>query len=290
MKSPDRWLVLTARAPDTEEGLLAEGLLALGGRAVLEDDSGAVTTHLPPPADPEAFVSDARARLEALSGSRSVTLEWSWQPHEAWEETWRRGLGPRRIGERIVVAPSWSDPDVGEGDLLLVIDPGMAFGTAEHGTTRGCLRLLEGLVTAGERVADVGTGTGILAIAAARLGAESVLAVEADPWAVEPARANVWGNGVEDRVEVVEARATAEHVGRLEPFDGLVANIESGVLRVLLPGFGRALAAGGWLVMGGILADQRRGVEDAAGREGFRLVDEARDGEWWSGAFRKHAG
>lgn len=286
MTPPDRWLVLTARALDAAEGLLTEGLLALGGRAVLEEDSGALTTHLPPPSDPEAFLSTARARLESLCGG-PVMLEWSWKPHEAWEETWRRGLEPRRIGERLVVAPSWTEPEIGEEDLLLIVDPGMAFGTAEHGTTRGCLRLLEGLVSAGDRVADVGTGTGILAIAAALLGAGRVLAVEADPWAVGSARDNVRANGVEDRVEVVEARATAEHVGGLEPFDGVVANIETGVLTALLPGFSRAVEEHGWLVLGGIPADERMIVEDSATREGFDLVAGDRDGEWWSGAFRK---
>ena len=290
MRAPDRWLALTARSPHAPEGLLAEGLLALGGRAVVEHDAGALTTHLPPPDDPEAFRSGARERLEALLGGASVTLDWSWQPHEAWEETWKRGLEPRRVGERLVVAPSWTDPEVEAGELLVIIDPGMAFGTAEHGTTRGCLRLLQELVTPGDRVVDVGTGTGILAISAALLGAEGVLAVEADPWAVEPARANAAANGVADRVEVVEARATAEHLGGLEPFDGAVANIETGVLTSLLPGLARAVDHGGWLVLGGILEAERHGIEAVARREGLEPVATEVDGEWWSAAFRPAGG
>lgn len=229
---------------------------------------------------------DARRRLEASSGLSGLELEWSWQDHQEWSESWKRGLATRRIGRRIVVTPSWCDPDPGPDDLVLVIDPGMAFGTAEHGTTRGCLRLLEPVVGDGERWADVGCGSGVLAIAAARLGAREVVAIESDPYAVEAARENVERNGAGDRVRIEEARATVALLASLDPFDGVLANIETAVLTALMPGFPAATRRGGRLILGGVLARERGAMVGRASESGFLLEEEDRDGEWWSGRFR----
>src|SRR5690606_29236824 len=129
----------------------------------------------------------------------------------------------------------------------------MAFGTAEHPTTRGSLRLLDPLVEKGIRVADIGAGSGILSIAAALLGAGRVIAVEMDPWSCRAARENTVLNGVDDRVEIREERVGPELLPGEGPFDGIVANIESGILRPLLPSFARDLRESGWLVLSGIL-------------------------------------
>lgn len=117
-------------------------------------------------------------------------------------EIWRRGLAPRRVTPRIVVSPTWEVPTLTPHEHLVSLDPGLALGTAEHPTTRGALRLLDSRLRAGDRVADVGTGSGILAVAAARLGAGSVLALDVDPWPAAVARDNVERNGLSDRVRV----------------------------------------------------------------------------------------
>ncbi len=286
---PDRWYVLSVVLPsEGDHGLLSEGLVHLGGRAVEERD-GRLVTYLPPPDDPEGFVVMATRTLEAFSGITPLSLAWSWQAHEEWEELWKRGLGPRRVTKRIVVTPTWCGPDApgSEEEVSVLLDPGMAFGTAEHATTRGSLRLLDGTLTVGERIADVGCGSGILSIAAAKLGASEVLAFEMDPYACHAARENVQANGVEKVVRIQQCRMTLDDLSRLGPLDGLVANIESGVLRPLLPGFREALEPGGWLIVSGILREECQDMQEAASRQDLSLEVEDVEGEWWSARFRR---
>ena len=281
-----RWLELGVRAREAGElePLLAEGLVALGGRAVEESD-GWYRTHVEEPADPEAFLREARAMLGSLVGTDAVETTTRWIDHEDWAESWKRGLAPRRITSRLVVTTSWLPVETGPGDIVIVVDPGMAFGTAEHGTTRGCLRLLDGAVSQDQRLLDVGAGSGILAVAAAHLGAADVLAIEGDPLAVEALEENVVLNHVADRVRWETRWADPQGLAALHPRDGVVANIESGILRPLLPGFAAVLAPGGWLILSGILEHEWPGILASAEEAGFsfRAVDE--DGEWRSGLF-----
>lgn len=285
---PTRWFVLSVLPPDPDSGdFLADLMVGLGGRAVVEEGDRLVT-HLPEPVDPEATAERLERTLVEALGVTALDVRTGWQPHEEWAEVWRRGLVPRRIGERIVVTPSWHRADVEAADLVIVLDPGMAFGTAEHGTTRGCLRLLERVVHEGDRVADVGTGSGIQAIAAARLGAADVLAIEGDPWAVDAARANIEINGVGDVVGVFTSWVQTSELPRLlGSRDGVVANIESGVLRGLLPGFRQALPDGTWLILGGILAGEWGSMVQDVREAGFTLEDADQDEEWCSGLFRR---
>jgi ribosomal protein L11 methyltransferase len=263
--------------------LLPELLLELGGRGV-EEVEDAFTTYLQPPEDLEAFLQEARARLQEVAGT-GAELRWAWQPQEDWETLWRAGLGPRRITRRLHVAPTWDIPEVGEGEILIVLDPGMAFGTAEHATTRGCLRLLDSRVREGDRIADIGSGSGILAIAAARLGAREVLAVEMDPLACEVAEENISANGVQDRVRILVGEVREGDSLPGGPYQGIVANIQRSVLLPLLSALRRNLATGGWLILSGIQAEERDVVRSAASRHGLVLEGEDGEGEWWSGAF-----
>ena len=273
---------------DCDGGLLADGLIRLGGRGVEERD-GAFTTYLPPPDDPDRFVQGALTTLKEHIGHGDLDVEWRWQRQEDWEELWKRGLAPRRVGPRIVIHPSWMEPDVGPGDVVIQLDPGMAFGTAEHGTTRGCLRLLDGLIQSGETVLDVGTGSGVLAIAAALLGAETVHGVETDGLACHAARDNAAVNGVAHRLHIEEKTVDAAWLSAHTPVDGVVANLETHLLLPLLGGLWACRRPDGWMILSGILGHERDQVVEAvveASRGAARLVDEDRDGEWWSGAFR----
>ena len=168
-----------------------------------------------------------------------------------------------------------------------VVDPGMAFGNAEHGTTRGCLRLLDGTVQEGDRVLDIGAGSGILSIAAAMLGAGGALAVEGDTLATETLQDNIERNGVGEVVSTLVEWADNESLRNLGPVDGIVANIEAGILTPLLPGLHSALRPGGWLILSGILDSQWSELEDAAAGAGLRPVELDADGEWRSGLFRR---
>ena len=268
--------------------LLVEPLLDLGARAVQEVE-GRLITYLPPPADPEAFVRRAQAALREATGLNQLALTWHWQDHREWSVLWRQGLGPRRITDRLVVTPSWCEAEAPEGAVVVTIDPGMAFGTAEHETTRGALRLMDRALSPGERLLDAGCGSAILAISAARLGAHHVLAVDNDPYACEAARENAAVNGVTDSVGIVGASVTPAWLDGRGPFDGILANIQAGVLVPLLESFAGALSPGGWLILSGITEEEWLGVFGSAACLGFRLEDVDAEGEWRTGWFKRRA-
>lgn len=286
MSAPRRWLVLRARAAPgvPDDGLVADALLALGGRAVQLDGEWWVT-HLP-----EADVDTAdplrwRDRVAGYLPPGGAEVETEWQEHGDWAELWKRGLEPRRITPRLVVTPSWCTPELEPGDLVITLDPGMAFGNAEHGTTRGCLRLLDQVVQPGSRILDVGAGSAVLSIAAALMGATEVTAIESDPLAIPAAVENVGFNGVEDRVQVIEALASASGLAARGEHDGVVANIQRGILETLLPGLAAAVRPGGWLILSGVPCEEWAAMSRATEGAGLhaRAVDE--DGEWCSGLF-----
>lgn len=285
MTPPDRWLVLSARVPldDPLRDLLTEGLLALGGLSVSEEGE-ALVTYLPPPDEaPEEFVARAGTFLaEWLLDDHPPEIEWWWQQDEDWAREWKKGLEARRVTERIVTKPSWIHYEAVPGEVVIDIDPQMAFGTGEHATTRGCLRLLDGVLRPGDRVLDVGSGSGILSVAAARLGAGEVVAVEYDPDANINARENLAHNGVEGQIRLIEAMADASLIEAEGPFDLIVANILSGVIRPLLPAFLAALRPGGRVIVSGILQTEADEVRDSAERAGLRVEREDREEEWWS--------
>jgi ribosomal protein L11 methyltransferase len=283
---PDRWLVVMVESPSEElTPLLAEGLVACGGAAV-EERGARLHTYVRPPEDAEAFVRALERQLEQLAGV-PVAVAWEWRAHEDWSERWKRGLGPRRVGERIIVTPTWRTPAAADADIVLVIDPEMAFGTGEHATTRAVLRLLERAIRPGATVLDIGSGSGILAIAAARLGAMAVDAAESDAEALPYAEANIARNGAVGRVGLVHALVDEcyleERRGR---YDLILANVLSGVLRPLLRAMHAALREGGALVLGGILVEESEGMKRAAEAEGLEVVAEDVEDEWWTGWFR----
>jgi ribosomal protein L11 methyltransferase len=286
--SPDRWLVLTVRVPSEELGQeLAEGLVALGGAAV-EQDVDLLTTYIPEPDDPETFLVGAADRIAAVVGAEPEVI-WRWQNDEDWSARWKEGLAPRRVGSRLVVTQPWNEVEPAGDDLVIVIEPASAFGTGEHATTRGALRLLERCVSGGERVLDVGSGSGILSIAALRLGSGPVLAAESDSGALITAAANLERNGATEAVTLVNTVVDADYLESQGPnaFDLVVANVLSGVLVPLLPAFVAVLRPGGRVVLGGIMASEVEAVVAAAADAGLVLEAQDREEEWWTGLLRR---
>ena len=276
---PERWLVITARVPSEElRDAVAEGLVALGGSAV-EERNGELITYLP------ADEHDAGAFGEALNRfvSAAVEIEARVEADSDWSERWKAGLAPRRIGNSIVVAPTWTEPELQPGDVLVSIDPEMAFGTGEHATTRSALRLLERVVKPGAEVLDVGTGSAVLAIAAAGLGAGHVLAVENDPDAVLNARDNIVRNHADEVVEIDLATVDEAYCARFGArFDVIVANVLSGIIRPLLPVFRSVLKPHGRVVIGGILVSEGETMQSAAEANGFTVEAVEVEEEWWT--------
>lgn len=286
-----RWLVLTVGVPSDElSGELAEGLLALGGTAV-QEDGDRLTTFVPEPADPDALLRGAADALGAVVGG-APDLDWRWQGDQDWARLWKAGLEPQRVGRRLVVTQPWNPVEPADDDVVITIEPASAFGTGEHATTRGALRLLESCVAGGERVLDVGTGSGILAIAAVRLGAHRVVAVESDAGSMDTARENLDRNAVAEAVELVHGRVDPPYLAAASAagFDVIVANVLSGVLIPLLGGFMGALRPAGRLILGGILQSESDAVLRAAEAEGLRAVREDREQEWWTALLRPAGG
>ena len=194
---------------------------------------------------------------------------------EDWAHAWKQYFKPQRIGRRLVVKPSWEEFAAQPEDLILEMDPGMAFGTGLHATTRLCLRALEEIVTPGARVADVGTGSGILAVAAIRLGAARVEATDNDPLAVDIARQNAARNGVDDRITVAEA--TQPPTG---PFDIVVANILPDVILGMADSLVAATRPGGTLIVSGIIEPRADEVRAGLTERGLSVLESPIEGEW----------
>ncbi len=197
---------------------------------------------------------------------------------EDWQRAWQRRLRARRIG-RLLVRPSWDTATAKAGEVAIEIEPGMAFGTGEHPTTALCLRALAELVRGGESVLDLGTGSGILAIAAAKLGAARVLALDIDPQAVRAARENARRNGVEGVIDVHQGTLTPGMTARAR-YDLICANIDGLTLERLAPLLARALGPGGRLVLSGFLSESARALAEAFSALGLRPLAELHEAPW----------
>lgn len=195
-----------------------------------------------------------------------------------WTEGWKAGYSPQRIG-RIVVVPSWLDEPIAPGEVQLRLDPGMAFGTGLHPTTRGCLHLLQQLDPMPTVVLDVGSGSGILALAALRLGAERAICLDTDAAAVEATRANAISNGLGERVEAWHGELPAVPS---EQFGLVVANLVASLLVELAPRLAAHLRPGGLLLASGIIDHRADEVVDALAGAGLVVQRRIDDDEWVS--------
>lgn len=269
------WQAVRVR-PSGEREPVAAALFAAGSQGV-HDDGPALVTHFPPGVDL------VPVRAAVLAADAAATIDVSDAPDVDWTEAWKHGVGVQRVG-RLTVAPPWlaggHDPAT-----TIVIDPGMAFGTGEHQTTRRVLELMQQVVRAGDTVADLGAGSAVLSIAAVKLGAARAIAIEMDHDAIENAEENVVRNGVSERVTVIEGDAGLL-LPLVAPVRVILANIISSVLVELLPGIHAALAEGGQAILSGILVDEREHMLDVLSHD-WRVEEEAREGQWWSVAIAR---
>ncbi len=285
-----RWAEISVEAAAASEEPLSAVLVETGCAGVVigaarsrvgEHGGVLVTGYLPVDDRLEPALDDLRARLDVLREcgidvGDGLTLRT--RDDVAWATAWRAFYKPLRVGRHWLIKPTWETVEPLPGDRVIELDPGMAFGTGTHPTTQMCLEALEGLVRGGERVLDWGTGSGILSIGAALLGAASVLSLDMDPVAVDAARENIERNGVAATVEV--------RVGGLEatagepPFEIAVANIVADPILDGLPELAQRMVPGGMVVLSGIIADRAAEIEAALAELGFAELERWERGEW----------
>lgn len=280
------WLEVSVTVENEAAEAVAEVLSRYAHRGVVIEagpegwNTGPVIVRAYLPADDQLQVNKRRIEeaLWHLGQIRPVSAPTFCSVAEAdWAEAWKERLNILHVGRHIVIRPSWRDYVPAPGDLVIQLDPGMAFGTGLHPTTQMCLVALEELICPGAEVLDLGTGSGILAIAAARLGAGHVLAVDNDPIAVDAARDNVMNNGVQGTVSVMCGSLT-ETSGS---YDLVVVNILARVIvEMVQEGLATRVRSGGGLIAAGILANQEPEVVAALKRGDLTLVERQQRDDW----------
>ncbi|MFW5972549.1 MAG: 50S ribosomal protein L11 methyltransferase [Bacteroidota bacterium] len=262
-------------ADDLQEFLIAE--LADLDFEAFEQDEGLLRAYIP-----AARWNDVhREWIEQWLLAQGVTApirESIIEPIN-WNAQWEETIQPVAVG-RFLVKPTWAQlPPEHTDRILLEVDPKMSFGTGYHPSTRLMLHFVPDVVAAGDLVMDAGTGTGILAIAAAKVGARHVFAFDVDDWSYENGRENVLINGVEDRVEVVLGGIEVAPEG---PFDTILANINLNILLGALEMFRMRLQPGGMLAMAGMLVSDRERMIEALAARDFAVEQERQEDEWWA--------
>lgn len=293
---PERWLELSVDAPPEYAEPLSEIFRRYGeGGVAIEQPGGFNPDEGETPPAPEkvtiktylpidATTQDRRGRIDA--GARLIAklapvsdLRERVASEDEWRDSWKEFFHPLRIGRRIVILPTWRDCETKPGDAVVHLDPGMAFGTGHHPTTRMCLEALERALSPGDRVLDLGCGSGILSIAAAKLGAASVLGIEIDAVAVRSARANVEMNGVGDRAEIIRGTLPSAKAPP-QSFDLALANISARVIVDMAARIADCLAPGGTLVASGVIEAHLAGVIAALESAGATVRERTMDGDW----------
>jgi ribosomal protein L11 methyltransferase len=281
-----RWVTLTLRPPGPVQEAIVNFLIEETRRGVrLEGDE--VTAYCRPGVEAEGCLRRLRGYYWALQevhrGLPELELREDSCAEEDWAEAWKKFFKPLRLGRTIVVKPSWESWQGGDGQIVIDIDPGRAFGTGNHPSTALCIEILEEILWqcawTGEgelRVLDVGTGTGILGIVAAKLGASRVVGLDIDPEALQIASANVERNQVAEIMAV-----TGTPVAQVdEEFQVVVANLAADPLISHATALGSRVSSGGWLVLSGILEDQVKPVVECFASREFAPVEQRAGNEW----------
>ena len=225
----------------------------------------------------ELRIKDFKSMTDDDMEKGPCTISWNTVRDEDWADNWKAYFHPEKVGGMLVIKPSWEDYEASPDDIVIELDPGSAFGTGTHPTTAMCLRELETLVKGGMRIFDVGTGSGVLSIAAAKLGATDVTAMDYDKVAVDVAAENIRQNGVEDVVKTGVSDI-------LKSFDGkadlIVANIIADIIIMLFDELDEHLAEGGRLLASGIISERLADVTEACLAHGF-VVDKVTEEKGW---------
>lgn len=296
-----KWAEVSIQAAEEETDLVASCFYDVGATGVvLEDSENAdggevavgrvmVKAYLPVDDELDGRIADFRMRIAELAetdgfDASACPISSRIVQDEDWEDNWKAYFHTQRIGQHIVIQPSWEEYTPLTGDIVLKLDPESAFGTGTHPTTAMCLRALETMVRGGETVFDVGTGSGVLAIAAAKLGAQRVVAKDYARASAEVAAKNVAENGVQDVVTTGVSDLLASFDGQAEL---IVANIIADIIIRLFDELDAHLAPHGRLLASGIIDERVADVTEAAVAHGYVIEDMYTDAGWAAMVLRR---
>ncbi len=239
----------------------------------LDLDKISIKAYFSESQDLEHIIDCVKKGLEGIE----CELEFNEVDEKDWAESWKQYYKPRRIGEKIVIKPTWESIDEKEGDLVIELDPGMAFGTGTHETTIMCIEALEKFIHDGDKVYDIGCGSGILSIAAAKLGASNVVAVDLDPTCIRVSNENILKNQVEDRVQAIQGNLLDVVEDKV---DIIVSNIIAEIIAGMAVDLRDYLVDDGIFIASGIILEKIKLVEEALIENGFKLIKTHELGEW----------
>lgn len=239
-------------------------------------EHGAVSIFVPAEKPISEYVAFLRERFSALE--MDVKLETEGLREEDWAEAWKQYYKPIPLG-RVTVVPAWQEYTPAAGEKIIRMDPGMAFGTGTHETTRLVMRFLQDVIAGGERVLDLGCGSGILSLCASKLGASFCAAYDIDPVAVRVAEENVKADGADNIVcGVSDLLRSVDTTGG--KYDFVVANIVADVIIRLLPDVGDYMTEDGRMIVSGIICPRAEEVRAAIAENGFSVVEERQENDW----------
>lgn len=306
----DKWQELTVEVLREAEEAASNILIELGSQGVAIDDSAdylgrvgkygevfpevkqvdtvKITAYYPEHVDIDAVEKEVAQRLSALSdfGVNAGDIHYDTQelPEQDWAENWKKYYEPTRISHDLTIVPSWTDYEAKTGEKIIRLDPGMAFGTGTHPTTKMSLFALEQVLRGGETVLDVGTGSGVLSIASSLLGAKSIYAYDLDEVAVRVAQENIDLNAGTENIHV----ATGNLLQGVDiQADVIVANILADILINMTEDAYRLVKDEGYLIMSGIISEKWEMVRESAEKAGFFLETHMIQGEWNACVFKK---
>lgn len=306
----DKWQELTVEVLREAEEAASNILIELGSQGVAIDDSAdylgrvgkygevfpevkqvdtvKITAYYPEHVDIDAVEKEVAQRLSALSdfGVNSGDIHYDTQElaEQDWAENWKKYYEPTRISHDLTIVPSWTDYEAKTGEKIIRLDPGMAFGTGTHPTTKMSLFALEQVLRGGETVLDVGTGSGVLSIASSLLGAKSIYAYDLDEVAVRVAQENIDLNAGTENIHV----ATGNLLQGVDiQADVIVANILADILINMTEDAYRLVKDEGYLIMSGIISEKWEMVRESAEKAGFFLETHMIQGEWNACVFKK---
>lgn len=256
------------------------GILSQSGFLGFWEDEGTLKCYIPENLWSNGLLLEIQNRINDLARARELPpppIATSTLQDQNWNKAWEATVKPIKVTDRIVITPTWEHYTPSGTDIVILIDPKMSFGTGYHETTRLTLKLIEHHLPKGGALLDFGTGTGVLAIAAAKLGARVAVGVDNDEWSYNNALENIGLNKVDRQVSIILGELAMVTQG---PFDVIAANIQKNVILSNLSRLTEQLLPDGVLILSGLLLDDRDGIRASLAAAGFAVVEELTEHEW----------